>query len=109
MAQDVFVGESLGCACEPRVNNQFAQLVERDQVKADENRRVPVEVRGREVDLGVVGEQRVLGAEMLYPRTEDRAGGCAVAEGAKVCGAQRTFPQVPAGFVPLRCPGPALA
>ena len=48
-----------------------------------------VEVRGGEVDVGVIGQQRLLGAEIGHARGQDRAAGGGVAERLEVCAPQR--------------------
>ena len=53
-------------------------------LEPDEDRRIAVEVRRREVDVRVVGEQRLLGHEVLHARAEDRPLGRGVAERLEV-------------------------
>ncbi len=52
---------------QPRLDDRLLELADTDLLQADEDRRVPVEVRRREIDAGVVGEQRLLRARVLDP------------------------------------------
>src|ERR1044072_2013665 len=99
---EVRLGEALGRPAQPRLDDELLQLVQRDLLQAHEHRRVAVEVRGREEDGGVVGEQRLLRPEMLDPNAQDgaRRGTLAERRGGRV--AQRALPDE---ALPLHPPG----
>ena len=89
---DVLLGDPLGRASQPRLDDHFFEILDGDLLEADQDCRVPVEVWGREEDVWVISEQRLLGAQVLYARTEDRAGRRVVAQGAEIRGPERTLP-----------------
>ena len=68
-------GEAFGGGGEPGLGDQFLEVGDGDAVEAGENRGVAVEVRGGEVEVGLVGQQGVLGEQVLDPGAEDRAVG----------------------------------
>ena len=72
MLVDVLFGESLGRAGKPRLDDQFVELIRGDPLQAHEDRRVAIEMRSGEVDARIIGEQRLLGAEVLNSCCEDR-------------------------------------
>jgi hypothetical protein len=63
--------KALWRARELRLDDQLTQLLRADALQEHEDRRVVVEVRGREVDVWVVGEQSLLGAKVLDASCED--------------------------------------
>src|SRR2546421_1048005 len=88
----VLLGQALRCPVEPRLDDQLGEVRLVDLLQPHEDRRVPVEVRGREVDVGVLGEQRVLSPEVGYPRAQDRSLRSVVAQRLEVRPAQRPLP-----------------
>ena len=77
---------------EPRLGDQLVQVLDRDALQAREDRRVAVEVWGREEDVRVIGEERLLGAEVLHAGTHDRSVGGAVPEGFDFPSAKGALP-----------------
>lgn len=61
-----------------RLNGQLCQLLGGDELKANEDRRVTIEVRCGEVDARILGEQCLLGSEVLYISGQDRTAGSVV-------------------------------
>src|SRR5437588_4079371 len=88
----VAAGKLLRGAAKPGLDDQLLELVGRNYVKPDEDGWVSVEVRGREVDLRVIGNKSLLGDEMLDAGPEDGAIRCLVAECSEVGGAKRPLP-----------------
>src|SRR5690606_13973695 len=85
-------GEALRRADEPGLGDELLQLVGADPFKADEDGREAVEVRGREIDLRVVRDERLLGADVRHVGAEDRAAGRGVAQRGQVGPAERAVP-----------------
>ncbi len=92
MLVDVGLGQPLGSSRQPRLDHQLFEFADIDLGQAHEDRRIPIEVGGGEVDGGIVGEQRLLRAEVLDSGSEDVAGRCVVTKGAKIRGAKRALP-----------------
>ncbi len=92
---DVVACEALGRSRQPRFDDQLLQFVERDPLETDQHGGVAVEVRGREVDLGSIGEQGLLGNQVLDPCPEDRPCRRRVSERLEIGLAQRTLPHEP--------------
>jgi hypothetical protein len=61
-------------------------------VQLYEHRRIAIEVRGREIHLGVVGQQCLLGPEVCDPGSQDWPGRRRAAERTKIGGAKRPLP-----------------
>src|ERR1700727_3468230 len=80
MGRDVLAGDPLWRPGQPRLDDQLLKLDRADPREHDQDHRVPVEMRGGEVDRRVVGQQRLFGGQVLDPRSEDRAGRRLVAE-----------------------------
>jgi hypothetical protein len=73
-------------ASQPGLDDHFLKVLEGDPVQAHQDRRVAVEVRCGEEDIGIIGKQRRLRPEMLDPRPQDRSGWSGFAEGTNVRG-----------------------
>src|SRR5205814_1686555 len=84
--------EPLRRPAQPGLGHHLSQLRYRDPVEPDQHRRVPVEVRRGEVQRRIVGQQRLLGAEVGYPDPEDRPVRRRVAERVEVAAPQRPLP-----------------
>lgn len=92
MGVEVLLRESLGRAGKPGFNDQLFKLIMGYAIQTYEDRRVAVEMWRGEEDARIVRKQRFLGAEVLYPRSEDGSGGGIFAQGLKVHGAKRSLP-----------------
>ena len=92
MSVDVVLGDSLGSTSQPRLDDHFFEVRDGDRLEADQDRRIPVEVRGREEDSWISGDKRLLCPQVLYSRTKNRTGRCVVPEGADVRGPKRPLP-----------------
>jgi len=88
----VFLGRSLGCSCQPRLDDHLFEVLHRDGFEAHQHGRETIEVWSREKDAWIVGEKRLLGDDVLDPSTQNRAVRRIVAEGAHVGGPKRTLP-----------------
>src|SRR5439155_15283503 len=86
------LARALGRPGEPGLDHDFGELVDADPIQAHEDRGRAAEVRGREVDARIVGEQRLLGAEVLDASTEDRALRRLLAESLDFSASQRSLP-----------------
>src|SRR3954452_1232201 len=86
------VGQPLRRAAQPRLDDHLPEVVEADLVELHEDGRVVVEVRRGEEDGRIVGQQRLLGDEVLDAGPEDRSVGRGVAQRLAVRAAQRALP-----------------
>src|ERR1700735_5279564 len=80
VGRGVLPGRALGRPAQPRLDDQLLQVGQPDPLQHDQDHRVAVEMRSREVHRRVVGQQRLLGGEVLDPSAEDRPGWCLVTE-----------------------------
>ncbi len=71
-ALDVGSRQRLRRPPEPGLNDRFVELLDGYAIEPHEDRRVAVEVRGGEVDVRVVAQQRLLRPEMLHSGAQDR-------------------------------------
>src|SRR5207237_10221706 len=69
---EVDVDEPLGGAREPGLGDELAEVLDGQALQAREDRRVAIEVWGGEEDARVIGEQRLLGPDVLHARGQDR-------------------------------------
>ena len=79
-------------ARQPPLGDHLVEVLHRYLVQPHEDRRVAVEVRRGEEHAGPVGEQRLLRADVLDPRAQDRSVRSVVAERLDFLRAQRTLP-----------------
>ena len=61
----------------PRLDHDLLEQPAVDLLQTNEDGWIPVEMRGREEHGRLVGEQRLLGDEMLHPCAKDRPSGAA--------------------------------
>src|ERR1700722_6811256 len=91
VGRGVLPGSALGRSAEPCLDDQLPQIGRSDPRQHDQDHRVAVEMGGREAHRRVVGQQRLLGGEVLDPCAENRPGRRLVTEFVQVTGAQRAL------------------
>src|SRR5439155_21374341 len=90
--REVGVDEPLRRAREPGLGDKLAEVLDGQALQARENRRVAIEVWGGEEDARVIGEQRLLGPDVLDTRGQDRPGRRGRAESLDFLAPQRALP-----------------
>src|SRR3954451_4441389 len=77
---------------EPGLRHDLLENLVADPLELDQHGRVAVEMRRREEDLGVVGDQGFLGNQVLHAGPEDRPGGRRGAQRLQVTAAEWPLP-----------------